>query len=52
MASKAKAKKIEDEDEDKGELPMILTESEVAALSEDQKQEFRAKGGTSTPDPK
>ena len=50
MASKAKTKKVEDED--KGEIPMILTESEVAALSEDQKQEFRAKGGTSTPDPK
>ena len=50
MASKAKTKKVEDED--KGGLPMILTESEVAALSEDQKQEFRAKGGTSTPDPK
>lgn len=30
---------------------LVVTESQLAAMSDSEKQEFRVKGGTVTPDP-
>jgi len=49
MAAKSKASEAKDKPVARD--PLIVTESELAAMTEEQKQEFRAKGGTSTPDP-
>jgi len=49
MSAKSKSSEVKNKPAEKD--PLILTESELAALSEDEKQDFRAKGGTSTPDP-
>ena len=49
MPAKSKSGEVKEKPAEKD--PLILTQSELASLSEDKKQEFRAKGGTSTPDP-
>ncbi len=49
MAAKSKSQTTEDETAITD--PMVITVSELEKLNDEQKQEFRQKGGTVTPDP-